>query len=163
MPGIKYPGLLRFKWNNLNFNPCVMGPSLSHLIFLWTLVGKETWAFHHYLGLWVPASAELVLWVSHIYPLCLPGSASGKEPACQCRRHKRCEFDPWVRKMPRRLMSTHTSILAWRIPWTEEPDRLHSMELQRVRHDWSDLSHSHTHPLCLHSRCATWLHFFDFP
>ena len=23
-----------------------------------------------------------------------------KEPACQCRRHKRCEFDPWVRKMP---------------------------------------------------------------
>ena len=24
------------------------------------------------------------------------GSASGKESACQCRRHKRCEFDPWV-------------------------------------------------------------------
>ena len=32
-------------------------------------------------------------------------------------------------------MATHTSILAWRIPWTEEPDELQSMELQRVRHD----------------------------
>ena len=32
-------------------------------------------------------------------------------------------------------MTTHSSILAWKIPWTEEPDRLQSMELQRVRHD----------------------------
>ena len=32
-------------------------------------------------------------------------------------------------------MATHTSTLAWRIPWTEEQDRLQSMESQRVRHD----------------------------
>ena len=32
-------------------------------------------------------------------------------------------------------MATHFSILAWRIPWTEEPGRLQSMGLQRVRHD----------------------------
>ena len=32
-------------------------------------------------------------------------------------------------------MVTHSSILAWRIPWTEEPDGLWSMGLQRVRHD----------------------------
>ena len=32
-------------------------------------------------------------------------------------------------------MSTHSSILAWRIPWTEEPGRLQSMGSQRVRHD----------------------------
>ena len=32
-------------------------------------------------------------------------------------------------------MSTHSSILAWRIPWTEEPGRLQSMGLQRVRHN----------------------------
>ena len=32
-------------------------------------------------------------------------------------------------------MATHSSILAWRIPWTEESSRLQSMELQRVRHD----------------------------
>ena len=32
--------------------------------------------------------------------------------------------------------ATHSSILAWRIPWTEEPGRLQSMGLQRVRQDW---------------------------
>ena len=32
-------------------------------------------------------------------------------------------------------IATHYSILAWRIPWTEEPGRLQSMGLQRVRHD----------------------------
>ena len=32
-------------------------------------------------------------------------------------------------------METYSSILAWRIPWTEDPDRLQSMGLQRVRHD----------------------------
>ena len=33
-------------------------------------------------------------------------------------------------------MATHFSILAWRIPWAEEPGGLQSMRLQRVRHDW---------------------------
>ena len=32
-------------------------------------------------------------------------------------------------------MATHSSILAWEIPWTEEPGRLQSIGLQRVRHD----------------------------
>ena len=32
-------------------------------------------------------------------------------------------------------VATHSSILAWRIPWTEEPDRLQSMGSQRIRHD----------------------------
>ena len=32
-------------------------------------------------------------------------------------------------------MATYSSILAWKIPWTEEPGRLQSMELQRVGHD----------------------------
>ena len=38
-----------------------------------------------------------------------PGGASGKEPACQCRRHKRLEFDAWVRK------------LLWRKAWQPTP------------------------------------------
>ena len=32
-------------------------------------------------------------------------------------------------------MATHSSVLAWKIPWTEEPGRLQSMGLQMVRHD----------------------------
>ena len=38
-----------------------------------------------------------------------PGGPSGKEPACQCRRCKRCRFDPWVWKMP------------WRRAWKSTP------------------------------------------
>ena len=34
-------------------------------------------------------------------------------------------------------MATHSSILAWRIPWTEEPGGLQSRGSQRVRHDWA--------------------------
>ena len=40
-------------------------------------------------------------------------------------------------------MVTHSSILAWRIPWTEESGGLPSMGSQRVRQDWSDLTHLH--------------------
>ena len=37
-------------------------------------------------------------------------------------------------------MATHSCILAWRIPWTEEPGGLQSKGSQRVGHDWSDLA-----------------------
>ena len=48
----------------------------------------------------------------------------------------------WVRFLGRKdpleeEMATQSSILAWRIPWTEEPGRLQSMRSQRVRHRWA--------------------------
>ena len=48
--------------------------------------------------------------------------------------------DSWVQSLGsedllEEEMATHSSILAWRISWTEEPGRLQSMGLQRVRHD----------------------------
>ena len=45
----------------------------------------------------------------YVYILGFPGGASGKEPACQCRRCKRLMFDPWVGKMP------------WRRAWQPTP------------------------------------------
>ena len=56
-------------------------------------------------------------------------------------------FDPWVGKIPwgrkwqptpvflEKAMAPYSSTLAWKIPWMEEPGRLQSMELLRVRHD----------------------------
>ena len=48
--------------------------------------------------------------------------------------------ETWVRSLGQedpleKEMVTHSSILAWRIPWTEEPGVLQSMGSQRVRHD----------------------------
>ena len=74
-----------------------------------------------------------------------PGGASGKELACQCRRHKRHGFDPWVGKIPLRKAWQPTPVLLpGESPWTEEPGRLQSMGSQRVGHDWSDLVRMHT-------------------
>ena len=42
-------------------------------------------------------------------------------------------------------MAIQTSILAWRLPWTEEPGRLQSIESQRVEHDSSGFTHTHIH------------------
>ena len=39
-----------------------------------------------------------------------------------------------------KALATHSSTLAWKIPWAEEPGRLLSMGSHRVRHDWSDLA-----------------------
>ena len=49
-------------------------------------------------------------------------------------------WETWVRSLGwedplERGMATHSSILAWRLPWTEEPGGLQSMGLQRVGHD----------------------------
>ena len=41
-------------------------------------------------------------------------------------------------------VATHSSILTWRIPWTEEPGGLRSMGLQRVGHNWSNWARTHT-------------------
>ena len=40
-------------------------------------------------------------------------------------------------------VATHSSIFAWRIPWTEEPGSLQYVGLQRVGHDWVDLALTH--------------------
>ena len=54
-----------------------------------------------------------------------------EESACQCKKRRR--FDPWVRKIPlEEGMATHPNVLAWRIPWIEEPGKLWSIGSERV-------------------------------
>ena len=61
----------------------------------------------------------------------LSGGTSGKEPNCQYRRYMKHGFDPRVGKTPwEKGLATHSSILAWRIPQTEEPGGLQSKGLQ---------------------------------
>ena len=61
----------------------------------------------------------------------------------------------WKKTLEERMV-THSSILAWRIPWTEEDGGLQSMGSQRVRHDWAARHarrHSNVYPQCLkHTR-----------
>ena len=52
-------------------------------------------------------------------------------------------------------MSIHSSILAWRIPWTEESGGLQSIGSHRVGHDKSDLVHSTHRYICIYFPCGT--------
>ena len=74
-----------------------------------------------------------------------PGDASGKESAWQCRRHEKLVRSLGWEDPLEKGTAIHSSILAWRIPWTEEPGRLQSIASQIVRHNWSDLAHTHAH------------------
>ena len=80
---------------------------------------------------------------------------SGKESACHCRRLQRHEFWSLGQENPlEKEMATHSSILAWKIPWTEEPGGLQSIGSHRVGHDCSDLAQ--------HCPAEPWLNNF-FP
>ena len=66
-------------------------------------------------------------------------------------------FDPWGRKIPwrREWQAAHSSILAWRIPWTEEPCGLRSTGSQGIRRDWETDTLTF-HPKSLpHTFCPT--------
>ena len=81
-------------------------------------------SFYILIGYWL----YMVMW--------LPRWLSGKEPICQCKRCQRCKVQPLGGEDPlEEAMATHSSILAWKIPWTEEADRLQTMGSQRVGHD----------------------------
>ena len=73
-----------------------------------------------------------------------PGGASGKEPTCQCRRPKRCRFDPGIRKIPFRR--------AWQPTPVFLPGESHR---QRILVGYSSWGHKE-------SDTTEWLHFFFF-
>ena len=59
-----------------------------------------------------------------------------KELSRICLQYRKHRFDPWGWEDPlEKGMATHPNILAWRIPWTEEPGGLQSMRSQRVGHN----------------------------
>ena len=79
----------------------------------------------------------------------LPSGTTGKEPTCQC---KRCESQVrslgWEKHLEK-AMAGHCSILAWRIPWTEEPRGLQSKGLQRIQHYWATKHSTQRYKHCI--------------
>ena len=69
----------------------------------------------------------------------------GQESACNARDPGNTGSIPGLGRSPGEGMETHSSILAWKMPWTEEPGRLQSIESQRVRHKSSNRACMHTH------------------
>ena len=68
-----------------------------------------------------------------------------KNPPANARGIRDAGFVLGSGRSPGEGDATHSSILVWRIPWTEEPDGLQSIGSQRVGHDQSDLAPTHSH------------------
>ena len=69
-------------------------------------------------------------------------------------------WETWVRSLDQqdpleKGMATYSSVLAWRIPWTEEPGGLQSMGSQRVGHDWA--TNTHTQLINTHTHTSVWV------
>ena len=76
--------------------------------------------------------------------LSFPGGTSGKEPACRCWGHETWVWSLGQEDPLEEKMATHSSILAWRIPWTERPRSLKTMGSHRVTQlNWFN-KHAHT-------------------
>ena len=76
----------------------------------------------------------------------LPWWLSGKEFACNTGAAGDMVWSLGQEDPLEEGMATHSTILAWRIPWTKEPGGPQSMGSQRVRHNWSDLTCTHACP-----------------
>ena len=76
----------------------------------------------------------------------LPWWLSGKEFACNTGAAGDMVWSLGQEDPLEEGMATHSTILAWRIPWTKEPGGPQSMGSQRVRHNWSNLTCTHACP-----------------
>ena len=147
---LKWPAEpFKWLWNELHYVPWISHPSdllsyyslprwlcFSPMDFTAVLQTHQahchpkTSTFYHF-------SAQMLYYnlPSHrlTHPSALPGGLDGKESTCNAGNPS---LIPGLGRSLEKGMATHSSILAWRIPWTEEPDGLQSMGSQRVRHDW---------------------------
>ena len=74
-----------------------------------------------------------------------PDGLVGKESDCNSRGHRRCRFTPWVRKIPREGSGAHYSILADKIPQTEESGGLQSVGSLKSQMQLSTHTYTHMH------------------
>ena len=98
-------------------------PDLTILVLQWSKLFHGT----SYYGVWLsaPLTSEKEF----------PCGSDSKESACNAGEPGSI---PGSGRSPlEKEMATHSSVLAWKIPWTEEPDRLQSTGSKRVGHDWA--------------------------
>ena len=73
-----------------------------------------------------------------------PSGTSGKEPTCQCRRHKRHGFNPWVGKVPWRRAGQPTPVFL-PVEFNRQMSLVgYSPWGRRAGHNWSNLAHTRT-------------------
>ena len=135
--------LLYCIWCPVMIVPLLIFASFNSIVaFKLSILFSDTWnqgaRFQNHV-------ATEVLWFVHLAILFttggFPGGPDDEESACNAGD---LGLIPRSGRSPRKGMATHSGIVAWRIPWTEEPGGLQSIELQRVRRDWVTETQMHS-------------------
>ena len=84
-------------------------------------------------SVWGPPQPFALLYCWPHFTVGFPGGSNGEESACNAGDPGSI---PGLGRSPGEEMATHSSILAWKIPWTEDPGGLQSMGLQRDMTEW---------------------------
>ena len=90
----------------------------------YTFLPSTVWnkyTYHFYLNIWL------------LFGVSLAAQKVKKLPAVQENGDQSLDWEDPLKKE----IATHSSVLDWRIPWSEEPGGLQSMRSQRVRHNWA--------------------------
>ena len=108
---------------------------------------------------------EFVFYPTFSFQLCgFPGGIVGKEPANQCRRQ-----ETWVQSLGwedplQKEMATHSGILPWKIPWTQESGRLqrevHGVTKSQRLLNVCVCTYTHTDIHTHYSTKLSWVHYF---
>ena len=135
----------------------------THTHTIWTLWISKTPYKLSYMKKIVAWKDEVICpnshdWIMIRLEICFPGCTSGKEPACQCRRHERHKLDPWVRKIPWSRKWQLIPVFLPGNPMDRGAGGLQSMGSQRVGHDWATEHgwiHSPSYWVSLFGDCAS--------
>ena len=120
-PSNEYSGLISFR---IDWFDILSVQSLSRVFSTATV--QEHQFFGTQLSLW--SNSHIDTWLLEKQQLWLNRPLSAK--------YYLCFLIYCLGWSSEKAMAPHSSTLAWRIPWTEEPDRLQSTGSQKVRHDW---------------------------
>ena len=122
--------------NETRQDPMVLAPSMSSACLLPVENFSQRESFGEMRTFKIVNRRQIIIMHSLSIVKGFPGGASGQEPACQCRRHNRCRFNPWVRKIFwRRKWQPTPVFLPRESPWTKELGGPKSTDSQRMGND----------------------------
>ena len=121
------------------------------MLSIWTLTQNILTSIGHYipscktrgLSLWVKVLQDEIMGMNLNRGNLRVSGSEGRASAYNA--------GDWVRSLGKE-MATHSSTLAWKIPWTEKPGRLQPMGLQRVRHNWATSLSLYLHHVMKHKK-----------